>query len=206
MEQESHAFITATPAVAEFDPEFANLKANLNAWIGDAVRAPRIATGLNQLCKELEGAISRGLISLPERLRAVRPDTYARRLVYEDAGTGISVLAMVWAPGQATKLHDHSGLWGVEAVLAGEIENVPFNLIAKQNDQYYFHARPAERVAAGSTSHVLPPFEHHVTRNVSQEVAITLNIYGGPMPACNIFLPTGLGSYVRQRRGLSYSD
>jgi hypothetical protein len=37
-------------------------------------------------------------------------------------------------------------------------------------------------------------------------VAITLNIYGGGMPACNIFLPTGPGSYVRQRRALSYSN
>jgi predicted metal-dependent enzyme (double-stranded beta helix superfamily) len=113
---------------------------------------------------------------------------------------------MVWAPGQATPLHDHSGLWGVEAVLAGEIENVPFNLIAQQNGLYHFQARPVERAAAGSTGYLLPPFEHHITRNVSQAVAITLNIYGGHMPACNIFLPIGPGSYVRQRRELSYSD
>jgi predicted metal-dependent enzyme (double-stranded beta helix superfamily) len=206
MEQESQAFITASPAFAGFDLEFENLKKNLSGWIGDAVRAPRISAGLNQLCQELERAISRGTISLPARFRVARLDSYARRLVYEDPESGVCVLAMIWAPGQATPLHDHSGLWGVEAVLAGEIENVPFNMIAQHNGQYQFQAGAVERVVAGSTSYLLPPFEHHVTRNVSQTVAITLNIYGGHMPACNIFLPTESGAYVRQRRALSYSD
>jgi predicted metal-dependent enzyme (double-stranded beta helix superfamily) len=151
-------------------------------------------------------AILLGLISLPDRFRAVQPDRCARRLIYEDPSSGVSVLAMVWAPGQSTPLHDHSGLWGVEAVLAGEIETVPFELIGQQSGHYHFQARPAERVAVGSTSYVMPPFEHHVTRNVSQRVAITLNIYGGEMPACNIFLPTGSGAYIRQRRALSYTD
>jgi predicted metal-dependent enzyme (double-stranded beta helix superfamily) len=150
--------------------------------------------------------MSQGIISLPDRFRAVQPDRYARRLLYDDPGTGVSVLAMVWAPGQSTALHDHSGRWGVEAVLAGEIETVPFELIGKQNAKYFFEARPAERLPAGSTSYLIPPFEHHITRNVSQQVAITLNIYGGEIPACNIFLPTGYGPYVRQRRALSYSD
>ena len=120
--------------------------------------------------------------------------------------TGVSVLAMVWAPGQSTPLHDHSGLWGVEAVLAGEIESVPFELIGQQDGQYSFRALPVERVPAGSTSYLTPPFEYHITRNMSQQVAITLNIYGGEMPACNIFLPSGSGTYIRQRRALTYSD
>ena len=116
MEQESQALITAAPAFAGFDLEFENLKKNLSGWIGDAVRAPRISSGLTQLCQELERAISRGMISLPARFRVARLDSYARRLVYDDPETGVCVLAMIWAPGQATPLHDHSGLWGVEAV------------------------------------------------------------------------------------------
>ncbi len=206
MEQGSQAFVTVPAAVPEFEPAFADLQANLSAWIGAALQAPYLTAGLTRLCQELERAVARGLISLPDRFRAVQPSGYARRLVFDDPATGACVLAMVWAPGQSTPLHDHAGLWGVEAVLAGEIESVPFNLFARQNGQYYFHPRPAERVAAGSTSCVVPPCEHHITRNVSQEVAITLNIYGGGMPACNIFLPTGPGSYVRQRRALSYSN
>jgi hypothetical protein len=174
--------------VGQFNASFGNLESNLRLWIGDALRAPNVATGW--LCLKLELAIARNLISLPDRLRAVQLDHYARRLVYDDPATGVSVLAM----------------WGLEAVLTGEIETVPFELAGQQNGKYFFDARPAERLRAGSTSYLMPPFEHHITRNVSRQVAITLNIYGGPMPACNVFMPTGDGSYIPQHRALSYSE
>ena len=207
LEHESQAgFGTAQVNVAQFDPSLADLESKLGDWISKALAAPDLLVGLSRLRQKLEWAVLHGRISLPDRFRVVQPDRYARRLVYEDPSAGVSVLAMVWAPGQCTPLHDHSGLWGVEAVLAGEIETVPFELTGEQNGQYFFHAGPPERVPVGSTSYVIPPFEHHVTRNVSQQVAITLNIYGGVMPACNIFLPTGPGAYIRQRRLLTYSD
>jgi predicted metal-dependent enzyme (double-stranded beta helix superfamily) len=202
----SQAFTTPQAVVGRFHASLGNLEPNLRMWIGDALRAPNITTGLSRLCLKLELGIARNLISLPDRLRAVQLDRYARRLVYDDPATGVSVLAMVWAPGHSTPLHDHSGLWGVEAVLEGEIETVPFELAGQQNGKYFFDAQPAERLRAGSTSYLMPPFEDHVTRNVSRQVAITLNIYGGAMPACNVFMPTGDGSYVRQRRVLSYSE
>jgi len=187
----------------DFDPQFALLKANLGMWIGSALGAPDIQSRLNLLSFQLELGIRAGMISLPDRFRAVKSTGYARRLVYQDEASGVTALAMVWAPGQSTPLHDHAGLWGVEAVLSGEIESVPHRLFAEENGKYYFQALAPERLAAGTTSHLRPPFEHHITRNVSDEVAITLNIYGGSMPACNVFLPTGFGAYVRQRRALA---
>jgi len=203
VERGTQTIITTQPANGEFDPALFDLKANLRAWIGAALREPSRPKGLARLRQELERAMSQGSITLPERFCDIDTEHYARRLVYEDRASGVMVLAMVWGPGQGTPLHDHAGLWGIEAALCGEIESVPYHMIAEQNGEYYFHAQPAERLAAGSTGYLLPPFEHHITRNVSQEVAITLNIYGGPMPACNIFLPTGFGGYTRQRRALS---
>jgi predicted metal-dependent enzyme (double-stranded beta helix superfamily) len=204
--EQSQTFIPSRPVVAEFDASLANLKAKLGGWIGNALRTPDITSGLSLLCRQLEAATLLGLISLPHRFRIVQADHYARRLVYADPSTGVSVLAMVWAPGQSTPLHDHSGLWGVEAVLAGEIEDVPFQLIGQKNGQHHFRACQPERMPLGSTSYLIPPFEHHITRNVSQQVAITLNIYGGEMPECSIFLPSGSGTYTRQRRALSYTN
>lgn len=205
MERQSEAAINSCAFVVHFDTSLANLKSNLELWIGEALAAADPLTRLSLLCGALEAAISRGGIVLPHRLCAVQRDHYARRLVYEDPKTGISVLAMVWAPGQTTPLHDHSGQWVVEAVLAGEIETVPFEMVGHKGEEYQFHSRPTELMRMGSASYLMPPFEHHVTRNVSQQVAITLNIYGGEMPACNIFLPTGFGTFLRQRRTLSYS-
>jgi 3-mercaptopropionate dioxygenase len=204
VERAIQTLIPAQLASGEFDPELFNLKTNLSAWIAAGLAAPSQRKGLARLCEELERAMSRGSIALPERFCEIDTEHYARRLVYEDRASGVMVLAMVWAPGQGTPLHDHAGLWGIEAVLCGEIESVPYHMFAQQNGEYYFNAQPAERLAAGSTGYLLPPFEHHVTRNVSEEVAITLNIYGGPMPACHIFLPTGFGAYTRQRRALSF--
>jgi predicted metal-dependent enzyme (double-stranded beta helix superfamily) len=163
-------------------------------------------TGLSLLRENLEQAILEGRMSLPDRLSASRPDHYARRLIFADARSGVSALAMVWAPGQGTPLHDHAGLWGVEAVLAGEIETVPFELTHEHNGQYFFESGAAERLTVGSTGYLMPPSEYHVTRNVSSQVAITLNIYAEEMSTCNIYLPTGSGSYTRESRLLSYSD
>src|SRR5579862_1032294 len=151
MECGSQTFITSRVPAAEFEVSLANLESNLGVWIGNALREPELTAGLSLLCQKLERAILLGHISLPDRLSAVKMDHYARRLVYDDPSTGVSVLAMVWAPGQSTPLHDHSGLWVVEAVLAGEIESVPFELVREQNGSYFFDARPAERLPAGST-------------------------------------------------------
>jgi 3-mercaptopropionate dioxygenase len=206
MERESQALIAAQQSVTELDPAFLDFKSNLSTWVSSALREPSRTVGLTRLCHELKRAMARGEVVLPESLCAAQPDRYARRLIWEDPVTGVCAIAMVWGPGQGTPLHDHAGLWGVEAVLEGEIETTPYHLYAWQNKQYYFQAAPAERLAASETDFLGPPFEHHVTRNVSREVAITINIYGGAMSACNIFLPSGPGSYICQRRTQSYSE
>jgi hypothetical protein len=199
-------FSTVSVDVAEFDGTLANLKSNLGVWIQDALAAPDPAAGVSLLCQELALAVLRGDLTLPDRFRVVQPERYARRLIYDDPATGVSVLAMVWAPGQGTPLHDHFGQWGVAVVLAGEIETVPYELTGEQSGYYFFRALPVEHVTTGSTTYLIPPCEYHVTRNVSRQVAITLNIYGGQVPSCSVFLPTGSGSYVRQHRVLSYTD
>src|SRR5579863_1399063 len=145
MECGSQTFITSRVPAAEFEVSLANLESNLGVWIGNALREPELTAGLSLLCQKLERAILLGHISLPDRMSAVQMDHYARRLVYDDPSTGVSVLAMVWAPGQSTPLHDHSGLWVVEAVLAGEIETVPYHLIGHENSRYHFHPRSEER-------------------------------------------------------------
>jgi predicted metal-dependent enzyme (double-stranded beta helix superfamily) len=207
MEHRSRRGFAAIPVgAAESEAPLTDLTWNFGCWIGKALAEPDLATGLNLLRHELQQAILHGRMSLPERFRVVQPDHYARRLLYYDPSARVSVLAMVWAPGQGTPLHDHSGLWVLEAVVAGEMESVRVDLTGEQNGQYYFQPRPAVREQKGATSFLIPPFEHHIMRNASQQVAVTLNVYGGELSACNVFVPTESGSYVRQRRALSYSD
>ena len=49
----------------------------------------------------------------PQHYRA-DPDHYARNLIFEAMGDGLSLYALVWSPGQWTPVHDH-GSWGVGA-------------------------------------------------------------------------------------------
>ena len=92
MEQgHSQEFITAPPAILKFEPSLTSLQSNLEVWIRNAFAAPDMASRLGLLCQQLEVATLLGMISLPDRFRVALPDRYARRLIYEDSATGISV-------------------------------------------------------------------------------------------------------------------
>jgi len=49
------------------------------------------------------------------------PGHYARNLVYDAEGSGLSLYTLVWLPGQWTPVHDH-GTWGVVGVVEGLLE------------------------------------------------------------------------------------
>ena len=93
---------------------------------------------LDQFITSIDDAVSRGN-KVPQQVENVRnalvealrdpdflpnaaqsPDLgvpYARRLIHRDPR--FTIVAMVWAPGQATPIHDHSGVWCVEGVYNG---------------------------------------------------------------------------------------
>jgi len=175
----------------------------------DAVRLGDVDAIAEQIKNDLESFIpSEGLI-LPERFRKVKPDSYARRLLYSDPGLGFTALVMTWGPGQRTALHDHAGIWCVEGVLEGEMEVDRYELLEEGEDGVCrFVERGAVRAVAGSAGALIPPFEHHVLANARPDNAsLTLHVYGGEMSHCDIFEPLGkAGSYRRQSRQLSYDE
>ena len=64
-------------------------------------------------------------VQLPGCVYEPIADHYARREIYRSPEHGYSVVAMTWAPGQGTPVHDHCGLWCVEGVWDGELEITP---------------------------------------------------------------------------------
>src|SRR3546814_15103518 len=60
--------------------------------------------------------IRNGEVRLPDEVFEPLDDHYARRELYRSPEHGYSVVAMTWAPGQGTPIHDHCGLWCVEGV------------------------------------------------------------------------------------------
>jgi len=186
-----------------------------------------IFTGSSELIRALDHAVSLGevylvteavkealarlvkekVLHLPDRFRTPIEGTYARRLLHRSLEYGYTALAMVWAPGQGTALHDHSGMWCVEGVLEGELEVVRYELLEKRDGLYYFAPKEAVFAGVGSAGSLIPPFEYHTISNRDPScVAVTLHVYGGEMDHCNIFEPVEGGGYRMLEKQLSYHD
>jgi predicted metal-dependent enzyme (double-stranded beta helix superfamily) len=170
----------------------------------DAVRlgdVPRIAERIKE---ELEAFAAGGLL-LPARFRQVAASHYCRRLLHRDPELGFTAVVMTWGPGQQTALHDHAGIWCVEAVVEGEMEVTRFELAEREGDRCRFVERGHVRAGVGSAGALIPPFEYHVLANAHPDrLALTLHVYGGEMDHCSVFEPVGDGRFRRAERALSY--
>jgi predicted metal-dependent enzyme (double-stranded beta helix superfamily) len=145
-----------------------------------------------------------GSLSLPDRFRMVREDTYARRLLHRDPQGRYTMVVMTWGPGQQTALHDHAGIWCVECVVEGKMEVAQFALRSEHDGAFHFDERTRVIAGRGSAGCLIPPFEYHTLGNVAGTASITLHVYGGEMDHCHVFEPASDGSYRRVRKELLY--
>jgi predicted metal-dependent enzyme (double-stranded beta helix superfamily) len=174
----------------------------------EAVRLGDIHAITEQIKSDLESFIPAEGLKLPERFRRVKPDSYARRLLYRDPELGFTALVMTWGPGQRTTLHDHAGIWCVEGVVEGEMEVLRYELVSEEPDgRCRFAERGQVHASAGTAGALIPPFEHHVLANARPDrPSLTLHVYGGEMNHCDVFEPAGDGLYRRQAKTLTYDD
>ncbi len=127
-------------------------------------------------------------VALPMCVHDPIVDHYARRELYRSPRHGYSVVAMTWGPDQGTPLHDHSGLWCVEGVWAGELEIVQYELLERDGERFRFRAAGGLHAGPGSAGSLIPPHEYHTIRNTSSEdVAVSLHIYKAEMACCSKF-------------------
>ncbi|GAB4177650.1 MAG: cysteine dioxygenase family protein [Wenzhouxiangellaceae bacterium] len=142
-------------------------------------------------------------LTLPETARCRPPDHYARRLIHKDPERGYTIMAMTWGPGQATPVHDHSGMWCVEAVWEGQIEVTQYELTDVRGDRYRLEPRTTMRAGFGSAGTLIPPHEYHTIRNPCPDrIAVTIHIYAGEMCQCSVFEPEQDHWYRKERRAL----
>ncbi|QFU93467.1 cysteine dioxygenase family protein [Amycolatopsis sp. YIM 10] len=97
------------------------------------------------------------------------PDDYCGHTLHVEPGGSFSIVALVWRPGQFTRIHDHV-TWCVLGVIQGveheELFDADLNLIGRSENR------------TGEVSGFAPPGDIHRVRNASDTTAISIHVYG----------------------------
>ncbi|MDN5924330.1 MAG: cysteine dioxygenase family protein [Xanthomonadales bacterium] len=159
--------------------------------ITDAIR--------NTLCR----IIREQSVELPACVFEPAKDHYARRELYQSERYGYGVVAMTWAPGQGTPVHDHAGLWCVEGVWQGALEIAQYQLLERDHNRYRMRPVGTIQAGAGSAGSLIPPHEYHAILNPSEDtVTVSVHIYSAPMTTCCVFNPLHDEWYESDQRQL----
>jgi predicted metal-dependent enzyme (double-stranded beta helix superfamily) len=113
---------------------------------------------------------------------------YKQHVLHVEPDGSFSVVALVWLPGQSTPIHDHVS-WCVVGTYRGVEEETSYQLHGD-------HLVPLATTLTprGVASFLTPPGDIHMVRNASDDLAISIHVYGADVAA--------LGSSVRRRYDL----
>jgi 3-mercaptopropionate dioxygenase len=113
--------------------------------------------------------------------RSGSPDDYCSHTLHVEPDGSFSIIAVVWRPGQLTRIHDHM-TWCVFGVIQGveheELFDADLNPIGSADNQ------------VGDVSGFAPPGDIHRVHNTADPTAISIHIYGTDV--------TRVGSSVRR--------
>jgi predicted metal-dependent enzyme (double-stranded beta helix superfamily) len=97
------------------------------------------------------------------------PDGYRSHTLHVEPDGSFSVIALVWRPGQVTRIHDHV-TWCVFGVIQGveheELFDADLNLVGRSDNH------------VGDVSGFAPPGDIHRVHNTAGTTAISIHIYG----------------------------
>jgi 3-mercaptopropionate dioxygenase len=106
--------------------------------------------------------------------RSGDPGGFRSHLLHAEPDGAFSIVALVWQPGQATEIHDHV-TWCVFGVIQGVEHEELFTLDEERNCLVEAGSNTNE---AGDVQGFAPPGDIHRVRNVGDDTAISIHIYG----------------------------
>jgi predicted metal-dependent enzyme (double-stranded beta helix superfamily) len=97
------------------------------------------------------------------------PDSYRSHTLHVERDGSFSILALVWRPGQTTRIHDHL-TWCVFGVIQGveheELFDADLNVVDRSDNN------------VGDVSGFAPPGDIHRVHNTGDTTAISIHVYG----------------------------
>jgi 3-mercaptopropionate dioxygenase len=97
------------------------------------------------------------------------PDDYRSHVLHVEPDGSFSIVALVWRPGQITRIHDHV-TWCAFGVIQGieheELFDADLNLIGRSENR------------VGDVTGFAPPGDIHRVHNTGEETAISIHVYG----------------------------
>ena len=143
-----------------------------DAFVHDAERLvgdpPAIADRLRDLLAE-DGWLA------PEHQRAAR-DAYRQHLLHVSPSRRLSVVALVWLPGQVTPIHDHVS-WCVVGVHQGEEREIQYER-REEGERAWLVPQSSCTSSVGSVGALNPPGDIHRVVNPGPGLAVSIHIYG----------------------------
>jgi 3-mercaptopropionate dioxygenase len=125
------------------------------------------------VASELEGHLPSPSILTAEQ-RIGDPETFRSHVLYSEPDGSFSIVALVWRPGQMTRIHDHV-TWGAFGVIQGAEYEERFTL----DEEGLCLVEAGSTVnATGDVSAFAPPGDIHRVRNTGNRAAISIHIYG----------------------------
>jgi 3-mercaptopropionate dioxygenase len=138
---------------------------------------------------QLVTAEMRRHLPTPEVLTAAQrlgsPDGYRGHTLHVEPDGSFSIVALVWRPGQLTRIHDHV-TWCVFGVIQGVEHEELFDAAGRrlgESDNF-----------TGDVSGFAPPGDIHRVRNTGDTVAISMHVYGADI--------SRLGNSIRREYAL----
>lgn len=162
-------------------PHHLNKPTDLIHGVRSAVSAHADWADTAQLVAEQLRAHLPGPDVLTAEQRLGSPDDYCCHALYVEPDGSFSVVALVWRPGQITRIHDHV-TWCASGVIQGieheELFDAGLNLLGRNENR------------VGDVSSFAPPGDIHRVRSTSETPAISIHVYGTDI--------TRIGSSVRR--------
>jgi predicted metal-dependent enzyme (double-stranded beta helix superfamily) len=127
------------------------------------------------------------------------PRYYARNLIART--DKFELLALCWEPGQITPIHDHAGSDGWVYCVHGAIEEVRFQCSVSDDGTARVERGDALNATVGEMTYINDDIAWHTVANQTQERAVTLHLYSGPIDSCQYFDP---GTRTIKTRQMKY--